>query len=169
MTAAICTPCSPFGSHPRRQFCIPNSLRSEQWGKMKRTHVISRNGLFSSSYIILHHVTINNQNITETVTHCLLFVFQPIYLHNLAPCTSSQPITSRVYQRLVYLLTNQIVHKGLWISNYHLTLKMASAHVVSEHSQDCNHPDNLFQCRYVTPGFKPFSYLWWIPPKILMC
>ena len=24
-------------------------------------------------------------------------------------------------------------------------------------SQDSNHPDDLFQSRYVTPGFKPFS------------
>ena len=46
----------------------------------------------------------------------------------------------------------------------HLTLKMASAQVVemsvanNSPSQDSNHPD-LFQSRYVTPGFKPFSYL----------
>ena len=26
-------------------------------------------------------------------------------------------------------------------------------------SQDSNHPDDLFQSRYVTPGFKTFSYL----------
>ena len=26
-------------------------------------------------------------------------------------------------------------------------------------SQDSNHPDDLFQSRYVTPGFKPFSHL----------
>ena len=26
-------------------------------------------------------------------------------------------------------------------------------------SQDSNHPDDLFQLRYVTPGVKPFSYL----------
>ena len=26
-------------------------------------------------------------------------------------------------------------------------------------SQDSNHPDDLFQSRYVTPGFKPFSYI----------
>ena len=25
-------------------------------------------------------------------------------------------------------------------------------------SQDSNHPDDLFQSRYVTPGFKPFSH-----------
>ena len=26
-------------------------------------------------------------------------------------------------------------------------------------SKDSNHPDDLFQSRYVTPGFKPFSYI----------
>ena len=42
---------------------------------------------------------------------------------------------------------------------------MASAQVVemsvanNSPSQDSNHPDDLFQSRYVTPGFKPFSYL----------
>ena len=40
---------------------------------------------------------------------------------------------------------------------------MASAQVVetsvtNNSSQDSNHPDDLFQSRYVTPGFKPFSY-----------
>ena len=35
-----------------------------------------------------------------------------IYLHNLSPHMSSQPITSRTYQRLLYLLTNQIAHQG---------------------------------------------------------
>ena len=42
---------------------------------------------------------------------------------------------------------------------------MASAQVVetsvtnnSPSSQDSDHPDDLFQSRYVTPGFKPFSY-----------
>jgi len=44
-----------------------------------------------------------------------------------------------------------------------LTQKMASAQVVetsvtnNSPSQDSNHPDDLFQSRYVTPGFKPFS------------
>ena len=33
----------------------------------------------------------------ERVTHCLLFILQPIYLHNQSPHTSSQPIKSRVY------------------------------------------------------------------------
>ena len=45
-----------------------------------------------------------------------------------------------------------------------LTLKMASAQVVetsvthNSPSQDSNHPDEHFQSRYVTPGFKRFSY-----------
>ena len=45
-----------------------------------------------------------------------------------------------------------------------LTLKMASAQVVetsvtnNSPSQDSYHPDDLFQSRYATPGFKPFSY-----------
>ena len=50
-------------------------------------------------------------------------------------------------------------------SNYHLTLKMASALVVemsvtnNSPSQDSNHPDDLFQSRYVTTAFKLFSYV----------
>ena len=59
----------------------------------------------------------------ETITPCLLFILQPIYLHNLSPHMSSQPITSRTYQRLIYLLTNQIVHQGFWIFNW-LTLPL---------------------------------------------
>ena len=46
-----------------------------------------------------------------------------------------------------------------------VTLKRASPQVVemsvtnsSSLSQDSNHPDDLFQSRYVTPGLKPFSY-----------
>ena len=41
---------------------------------------------------------------------------------------------------------------------------MASAQIVetsvtnSSPFQDSNHQDDLFQSRYVTPGFKPFSY-----------
>ena len=48
-------------------------------------------------------------------------------------------------------------------TNKELTLKMASAQVVemsvtnNSPSQDSSHPDDLFQSRYVTPGFKPFS------------
>ena len=46
-----------------------------------------------------------------------------------------------------------------------LPLKTASALVVetsvtnNSPSQDFNHPDDPFQSRYVTPGFKPFSYV----------
>ena len=42
---------------------------------------------------------------------------------------------------------------------------MASAQVVetsvtnNSPSQDSNDPDDLFQSRYATPGFKPFYYL----------
>ena len=109
------------------------------------------------------------QTITQqkTVTHCLLFILQPIYLHNLSPHTSSQPITSRVYQRLLHLLTNQIAHQGFWIFNWlRLSLdsedgfcQVVEMSVANNGSfQDSNHPDDLFQSRYVTPGFKPFSY-----------
>ncbi|XP_015767372.1 PREDICTED: dnaJ homolog subfamily A member 1-like [Acropora digitifera] len=50
----------------------------------------------------------------KTITPCLLFILQPIYLHNLSPHTSSQPIKSRIYQRLLYLLANQIAHQGFF-------------------------------------------------------
>ena len=54
---------------------------------------------------------------------------QHIYMseenNNLSPHTSSQPITSRIYQRLLYLLTNQIAHKGFWIFNW-ITLPLHS-------------------------------------------
>ena len=49
-------------------------------------------------------------------------------------------------------------------SHLQMTLKMASAQVVetsvtnNSPSQDSYHPDDLFQSRYATPGFKPFSY-----------
>ena len=45
-----------------------------------------------------------------------------------------------------------------------MTLNMASAQVVetsvatNSPSQDSNHPDDLFQSSYGTPGCKPFSY-----------
>ena len=48
----------------------------------------------------------------ETVTPCLLFFLLPIYLHNLSPHMSSQPIASHIYQQLLCLLTNQIAHQG---------------------------------------------------------
>ena len=49
---------------------------------------------------------------------------------------------------------------------------MASAQVVetsviktNSPSQDSSHPDDLFQSRYVTPGFKPFSYEYFLSMK----
>ena len=33
----------------------------------------------------------------------------------------------------------------------------------SNPSQDSNHPDDVFQSRYVTPGFKPFSQVKSVP------
>ena len=50
-----------------------------------------------------------------------------------------------------------------FVQSSDLTLTMASAQVVetsianNSTSRDSNHPDDLFQSRYVTPGFKPFS------------
>ena len=54
--------------------------------------------------------------------------------------------------------------KSSQVKSSHLTLKMASAQVVetsvtnNSPSQDSYHPDDLFQSRYATPGFKQFSY-----------
>ena len=56
-------------------------------------------------------------------------------------------------------------HLQSHIQSQDLTMEMASAQVVetsvtnNSPSQDSSHPDDLFQSRYVTPGFKPFSYL----------
>ena len=47
----------------------------------------------------------------EIVTPCLLFILHPIYLHNLSPHMSLEPITLHIYQGLLYLLTNQIAHR----------------------------------------------------------
>ena len=103
----------------------------------------------------------------ETLTLRLLFILQPIYLHNLCLHTSSQPITSRVYQRLLYRLTNQIAHQGFWIFNW-LKLPLDSedgfrrgCQNVSRQEQTfsgLSQPDDHFQSSCVTPGFKPFSY-----------
>ena len=43
--------------------------------------------------------------------------------------------------------------------DYHLTLKVASTQVVTNNSPSrvSNHPDDLFQSRFITPGLKPFS------------
>ena len=87
------------------------------------------------------------------------------YLLNLSPYMSLQPITSRPDQLLLYLLTNQIVHQGFFISNWQnidrLTLKMASEQVVetsvanNSPSQDSSsHPNDYFQSSRF-----PFSFL----------
>ena len=51
--------------------------------------------------------------------------------YNLSPHMSSQPITSRIYQRPIKSLTG--VFEFSTDSHYHLTLKMASAQVVTSH------------------------------------
>ena len=48
----------------------------------------------------------------ETATPSLLFNLQTNYLHNLSPHMFSQPITSRIYQWLLYLLANQIAYQS---------------------------------------------------------
>ena len=68
--------------------------------------------------------------------------------------------------RCLRLTFRQLVRKPSSESSHSgdLTLKVASAQVVetsvanNSPSQNSNHPDDLFQSRYVTPGFKPFSY-----------
>ena len=57
-------------------------------------------------------------------------------MHNLSPHMSTQPITSRIYQRLFYLLTNQIAHQGFWIFNW-LTLPLSN-HFLTCHSACMN-------------------------------
>ena len=55
-----------------------------------------------------------------------------------------------------------------------MTLKIASAQVTetsvnnNSPSQDSNHPDDLFQSRYVTPGFKPFFIKHSMPNRALL-
>ena len=41
-------------------------------------------------------------------------------------------------------------------------------HVNNSPSQDSNHPDDLFQSRHVSPGFKPFSYIYIMNLFVLM-
>ena len=45
-------------------------------------------------------------------------------------------------------------------TTYHLTSTQVVETSLTKNSpsQDSNHPDDLLQSRYVTPGFKPFSY-----------
>ena len=68
------------------------------------------------SVLFLHLANIIAQQ--ESVTHCLLFILQPIHLHNLSTHMSSQSITSCIYQPLLYLLADQIAHQGFWIVNW---------------------------------------------------
>ena len=95
-----------------------------------------------------------NRTITpqETVTHHLLFILQPNHLHNLYLGTSSQPITSHLNQRLLYLLTNQIAQ------DYDLTLHRLSKGQ-SPITVLLRTPITrmIFFNQGVTPGFKLFS------------
>ena len=106
--------------------------------------------------ILFPHLT----NISSTGNSNTLFIipFTTIYLHNLSPHMSSQPITSRIYQRLLYQLTNQI-----------------STHVFT-----ANHITHLPTATLSTdqsnrsPGFLNFqlsntaTWLWrWIPHRLL--
>ena len=74
-------------------------------------------------------------NQQETVTHCLLFILQPIYLHN-----SAHVFTANHIPRL----------PTATLSIDHLTLKMTFALVVetsvanNSPSQDSSHPDDHF-------------------------
>ena len=95
----------------------------------------------------------------KRVTHCLLFILQPIYLHNLFPHTFSQSITSRGYQP-VSLLTNQIAHQGFEIFNtsedgFHTGCRNVSR------KQQCfsglQSPRWYFLVMLCYSGFKPFS------------
>ena len=78
-------------------------------------------------------------NQQETITHCLLFILQPIYLNNFAHVFTANYIP-------------RLPTATLFIG--HLTLKMASALVVetsvanNSPSQDSNHLDDHFQSRY---------------------
>ena len=108
----------------------------------------------------------------EKVTRSWLFTLQiAIYITYISRHTSSQPIISRVYQRLLYLLTNEIAHQGIWIfswlsKSHHLTLKMAPAQIAESSiannspSQDSSHSVQMtiFNQGYATPEFKPCSY-----------
>ena len=104
----------------------------------------------------------------ETITNCLLFILPSIYLHSyLRTCLHSQSHHVLTNGYSIYWPTKSLtrVFEFSTDQHYHLTLKMASAQVVetsvnnNSPSQDSYHADDLFQSRYATPGFKPFSYL----------
>ena len=75
------------------------------------------------------------------------------------PFQSSLKMASHILSKRVHIV------QTLCGSHLQLSLKMASAHIVETSvvnngsSQDSSHPDDHFQSRYVTPGFKPLSYL----------
>ena len=95
----------------------------------------------------------------ETITPCLLFILQSIYLHNLSPHMSSCIANRITYLPTATLSTDQsnrspeFLNFQLTYMHYHLTLKMASAQVVetsvtnNSPFQDSYHPDDLFQSR----------------------
>ena len=62
---------------------------------------------------------------------------------NSSPHKSSQPITSRVYQRLLYLLTNQTAHQGFWIFNW-LRLSLDSEDGFHTDCRDLSHQQQSF-------------------------
>ena len=72
--------------------------------------------------------------------------------------------TSFGFERAASLLYPADVSTTCPEAIFRVTLKMASAQVVetsvtnNRPSQDSYHPDDLFQSRYATPGFKPISY-----------
>ena len=57
---------------------------------------------------------------------------------------SSQPITSRIYQRLLYLLTNQIAHQGFWIFNW-LKLSLDSEDGFRTGCRNVSHQQQSFE------------------------
>ena len=81
---------------------------------LKTSHIVNwDSAIWVTHYCVTNdYLTWNSNNL-----NCFLFILRPLYLHNLSSHSSSQPITSRAYQRLLYLLTNQITHQGFGIFN----------------------------------------------------
>ena len=51
----------------------------------------------------------------------------------------------------------------VFLYNYTMYTLIERAHLGDwSPEKDSNHPDDLFQSRYVTPGFKPFSYIMYV-------
>ena len=97
----------------------------------------------------------------ETVTPCLLFILQPIYVFtanhitHLVTATLSTDQSNHSPGFLNFQLTNTTTWFWRWLP-HRLSKRLLSLTTVLP-SQDSNHPDDLFQSRYLTPGFKPFS------------